>query len=198
MKTVPYTNNGKEPVSICGRVVKPGETREVDARFVPATPAVNGTLEVLYFNLGDSARYFGDTEVPVGGYARLSANFFVDPNTAADQVQTELFRAFLDQNLKVIGASLEAFTDDELAQLEAMEKTAEGRNARDGLFKLLKEELATRMAERDFVPAEYSKHLQSLSDEDLDLELLQVGDDEGKLPLVQAALSDRKDAKAAQ
>lgn len=197
MKLVPYTNNTDTAQHICGRVIAPGETREVDARFVPATAAVNGLLEVLYINFSDSPRFFGNDQVEPGGYARLPAKYFEDPNTSADQAQTSIFRAFLDQSLSVIEASLEPFTDDELAHLVSMEK-ADGQNARKGLFKLIEDELAVRVAERDFSPEAYSEHLSSLSDEDLDLELLQVGNNDDKLPLVQAELADRKAAKADQ
>ncbi len=197
MKLVPFTNNSDVAVNICGKVVMPNETRDVDARFVPAPAAVNGSLQVLYFNFEDAPRYFGNEVVGPGAYARLSANYFVDPNTAADQVQSSLFRAFLEHNLKEIGASLEPFTDAELVQLDALEQE-EGENARKGLFELIKNELAVRKAERDFSPAIYSQHLQSLGDEALDVELLQVSDDEQKLSLVQVELSDRKAAKAAE
>lgn len=59
--TTAFTNNTNQTVTIGGRSIKPGETREVDARFVPASPEINRKLMVLFINLGITPRYFGTT-----------------------------------------------------------------------------------------------------------------------------------------
>ena len=193
MNVVPYTNTTKKTQHVGARSVNPGETREVDARFVPAAAHVNVRLVLLYINTTESERFFGETVVKPGEFARVSANYFVDPNTPADQCQQQLFRDVLDQPIPFVSGCLNAFEDDELDVLERIEK--ESGDKRKGIIEALADERAVRVAERDFKAADYSEQLQQLSDEELDVELLTVADDAEKLVLVQEELANRKAAK---
>ncbi|AWL12818.1 hypothetical protein HMF8227_02366 [Saliniradius amylolyticus] len=195
MKMIPYTNNTQRPQTIAGKTINPGETREVDARFVPATPDINSSLFLLFFNVTDETKYFGSVAVEGHRYGRLPANHFVDPNTPADKAQQGLFRALLDQKIDYIKERLPAFTPDELAVLKSIEEQAKGKNKRKGLLSAIDEEVERQNNVLSFDAEAYKQELAKMKDDELDLELLNAGDDQAKIELIQAELSSRKDAE---
>lgn len=189
--TIAYTNNTKQQQNIGGRTVMPGETREVDARFVPSPALVNRGLMILFINFDSEARYFGTTKVGPGQAARVSIIHFENPNREnAGAVQDEIFVRLLDNKIDVIKPYFSELDDTELNRLAELEKVDGNRKT---LLEDIETELSVRQAEREFSPAEYAKSLQAMSDEDLQVEILKAGDDSRKLDAVQNELAKRKE-----
>ncbi|MGU3226182.1 ABC transporter ATPase [Vibrio cholerae] len=189
--TTAFTNNTNQTVTIGGRSIKPGETREVDARFVPATPEINRQLMVLFINLGITPRYFGTTVVQPGHSARLPIIHFENPNKAdAGKFQVKMFEELLARKVDDIKPFFSAFNDEELEHLSALEVSDQNRKS---LVKLIADELAVRKAERDFDPASYAQTLEGKDESELQIELLAANDNQMKLSLIQDALSKLKE-----
>ncbi|EIJ0945196.1 ABC transporter ATPase [Vibrio vulnificus] len=188
--TTAFTNNSKQTVNIGGRSVQPGETREVDARFVPASAEINRKLMVLFINFGITPKYFGETVVQPNQAARLPIIHFENPNKAnAGKFQDQVFEQLLALKIDDIKPFFSSLNDDELKRLSELETLDQKRK---GLLKEIEDELAVRTAERDFDPASYAKTLEGKDESELQIELLAVGDDQVKLALIQDALSKLK------
>lgn len=185
----PFTNETNKPVTLGGKQILPGETRPVDARFVPAPPAVNAALSLLYFNFSDAPKYFGEIVVQPDTCARIPANFLVNPNSNADTTQTELFLVLLDESVNTISRFLSEFTPDELAILKDLEQ--QKGEKRKSLFEAIEKEITLQQQITEFDPQAYQEHLNNLSDEDLELELLSVDGDADKTKLVEAQRQKR-------
>jgi hypothetical protein len=172
-----YTNNSKQAVNIGGRTVHPGETREVDARFVPAAAQVNRAIVILYINFSITPKYFGQTVVQPNTAARLPIIHFENPNKAdAGAFQDKIFEELLTKKIDEIKPFFSELTDEELARLSELE-TADQK--RKGLLSGIDEELA--------------KTLEGKDESELQVELLAAGDNEMKLKVIQEALSKLKE-----
>ena len=190
MKTVPFTNNTDKPVTAGGKVIKPGETRPVDARFVPASVTVNANLKFLYFNLGKSSKFLGDAEIKPDAWARVPANTLVNPNTAVDKIQNGLFDELLKKPVEYIKERFSAFEADELVILKQME---EGGSKRRSLLDAIDACIKSHQVRVSFDPDGYQRTLTDMDEKMLQLELLNVQDDERRLVLVQSALAALKE-----
>jgi len=166
----PFTNKTNKPVTVGGKQILPGETRPVDARFVPAPPAVNATLSLLYFNFSDAPKYFGETIVQPDTCARIPANFLVNPNSNADTTQTELFLVLLDESVNTISRFLSELSPDELVMLKDLEQ--QKGEKRKSLFEAIDKEITLQQQIAQFDPQAYQQHLRTLSADELALELL--------------------------
>ncbi|WP_120510964.1 ABC transporter ATPase [Photobacterium salinisoli] len=189
--SIAYTNTTHQPQNIGGRTVLPGETREVDARFVNATALVNRDLMILFINLDASPRFFGTTKVLPGEAVRVSVIHFENPNREnAGAVQDRIFEQLLENKIDIIKPYFSELEDGELSRLAELEQAGDKRKT---LLEDIDNELAVRMAERNFSPAEYAQQLDAMTDEDLQLELLSVGDDSRKIVAIQDELAKRSD-----
>ncbi|WP_158117214.1 ABC transporter ATPase [Vibrio cincinnatiensis] len=188
--TTAFTNTTDQAVNIGGRSVLPGETREVDARFVPASPTTNRQLMVLFINFGITPKYFGTTVVQPNQAVRLPIIHFENPNKAnAGKFQDQVFEELLNRKVDDIKPFFSSLNDDELQRLSELEMLDQKRKS---LLKEIDNELAVRIAERDFDPDAYAKSLEGKEESELQIELLAVGDDQAKLTLIQDALSQLK------
>lgn len=193
---IPYTNNTKQPQNIAGKTVLPGETREVDARFAPATAAINRALMILFINFAQSPRYFGETVVEPGQTARLSIIHFENPNCeGAGAAQDVIFNQLLEHKIDDITPYFSQLEDTELNRVAELEAVDANRKT---LLENIKDELAVRQAEREFSPATYAKALDAMDDEELQLELLSVGDDSRKIAAIENELAKRQEQKQEQ
>lgn len=189
--TTAFTNNSKQTVNIGGRSVLPGETREVDARFVPASAETNRQIIILYINFGITPKYFGTTVVQPNQAARLPIIHFENPNkTDAGKFQDTIFEELLTHKIDDIKPFFSSLTDDELNRLAELESADQKRKS---LLKDIEDELAVRAAERGFDPEAYAKTLEGKDESELQIELLSAGDNQMKLNVIQAALSKLKD-----
>ncbi|EGR1038396.1 ABC transporter ATPase [Vibrio cholerae] len=188
--TTAFTNTTKQAVNIGGRTIQPNETREVDARFVPAAAQVNRGIIILYINFSITPKYFGQTVVQPNTAARLPIIHFENPNKAdAGAFQDKVFTELLTKKIDEIKPFFSEFTDAELARLSELETEDQKRK---GLLSGIDEELATRKAERDLTPEAFAKTLEGKDESDLQVELLAAGDNELKLKAIQDALSKLK------
>ena len=145
-----FTNNEKQTVNIGGRSVQPGETREVDARFVSAAPETNRQIIVLYINFGITPKYFGTTVVQPNTAARLPIIHFENPNKAdAGAFQDAVFSELLEKSIEDIKPFFSSFEDDELERLAELEQS-DGK--RKTLLKEITDTLAARKEDREFDP----------------------------------------------
>ena len=193
MPYVPYTNNGSTDAHIGGRTIKPGETRDVDARFIPASPYINREIMVAYINFNGSPRYFGTTRVDAGGFARLSIIHFQNPNVeSSGDIQTEIFKQLLDRKIEDIKPYISLLEEDEILVLKAIEES-EGK--RKTLVDEFEKVLAERKEEREFTVEKYLNSLKELDDDQLQVELLKVSDHEVKTKLVEGVIAERKAAE---
>lgn len=186
-----FTNTSDQAVNIGGRTILPNETREVDARFVPAAAQVNRGIIILYINFSITPKYFGQTVVQPNTAARLPIIHFENPNKAdAGAFQDKIFEELLTKKIDEIKPFFSELTDEELARLSELEATDQKRK---GLLSGIDEELATRKAERDLTPEAFAKTLEGKDESDLQVELLAAGDNEMKLKVIQEALSKLKE-----
>ncbi|MDA0109009.1 ABC transporter ATPase [Vibrio sp. La 4.2.2] len=185
-----FTNNEKQTVNIGGRSVQPGETREVDARFVSAAPETNRQIIVLYINFGITPKYFGSTVVQPNTAARLPIIHFENPNKAdAGAFQDAVFSELLEKSIEDIKPFFSSFEDDELERLAELEQL-DGK--RKTLLKEITDTLAARKEEREFDPQKYAQSLEGKDESELQVELLAAGDNELKLKAIQDALAKLK------
>lgn len=185
-----FTNNEKQTVNIGGRSVQPGETREVDARFVSAPPETNRQIIVLYINFGITPKYFGTTVVQPNTAARLPIIHFENPNKAdAGAFQDAVFSELLEKNIEDIKPFFSSFEDDELERLAELEQSDSKRKT---LLKEITDTLAARKEDREFDPQKYAQSLEGKDDSELQVELLAAGDNELKLKAIQNALAKLK------
>ncbi|MFM2590053.1 ABC transporter ATPase [Vibrio sp. TBV020] len=185
-----FTNNEKQTVNIGGRSVQPGETREVDARFVSAAPETNRQIIVLYINFGITPKYFGTTVVQPNTAARLPIIHFENPNKAdAGAFQDAVFSELLEKSIEDIKPFFSSFEDDELERLAELEQS-DGK--RKTLLKEITDTLATRKEDREFDPQKYAQSLEGKDESELQVELLAAGDNELKLKAIQDALAKLK------
>ncbi|MCM5507125.1 ABC transporter ATPase [Vibrio sp. SCSIO 43169] len=185
-----FTNNEKQTVNIGGRSVQPGETREVDARFVSAAPETNRQIIVLYINFGITPKYFGTTVVQPNTAARLPIIHFENPNKAdAGAFQDAVFSELLEKSIEDIKPFFSSFEDDELERLAELEQS-DGK--RKTLLKEITDTLAARKEDREFDPQKYAQSLEGKDESELQVELLAAGDNELKLKAIQDALAKLK------
>lgn len=185
-----FTNNEKQTVNIGGRSVQPGETREVDARFVSAAPETNRQIIVLYINFGITPKYFGTTVVQPNTAARLPIIHFENPNKAdAGAFQDAVFSELLEKSIEDIKPFFSSFEDDELERLAELEQSDSKRKT---LLKEITDTLAARKEDREFDPQKYAQSLEGKDDSELQVELLAAGDNELKLKAIQNALAKLK------
>lgn len=185
-----FTNNEKQTVNIGGRSVQPGETREVDARFVSAAPETNRQIIVLYINFGIAPKYFGTTVVQPNTAARLPIIHFENPNKAdAGAFQDAVFSELLEKSIEDIKPFFSSFEDDELERLAELEQS-DGK--RKTLLKEITDTLAARKEDREFDPQKYAQSLEGKDESELQVELLAAGDNELKLKAIQDALAKLK------
>lgn len=185
-----FTNNEKQTVNIGGRSVQPGETREVDARFVSAAPETNRQIIVLYINFGITPKYFGTTVVQPNTAARLPIIHFENPNKAdAGAFQDAVFSELLEKSIEDIKPFFSSFEDDELERLAELEQS-DGK--RKTLLKEITDTLAARKEDREFDPQKYAQSLEGKDESELQVELLAAGDNELKLKAIQDALAELK------
>ena len=185
-----FTNNEKQTVNIGGRSVQPGETREVDARFVSAAPETNRQIIVLYINFGITPKYFGTTVVQPNTAARLPIIHFENPNKAdAGAFQDAVFSELLEKSIEDIKPFFSSFEDDELERLAELEQSDSKRKT---LLKEITDTLAARKEDREFDPQKYAQSLEGKDDSELQVELLAAGDNELKLKAIQDALAKLK------
>ncbi|MCG9597064.1 ABC transporter ATPase [Vibrio sp. Isolate25] len=185
-----FTNNEKQTVNIGGRSVQPGETREVDARFVSAAPETNRQIIVLYINFGITPKYFGTTVVQPNTAARLPIIHFENPNKAdAGAFQDAVFSELLEKKVEDIKPFFSSFEDDELERLAELEQS-DGK--RKTLLKEITDTLAARKEDREFDPQKYAQSLEGKDESELQVELLAAGDNELKLKAIQDALAKLK------
>ncbi|KFA98786.1 hypothetical protein [Vibrio sp. ER1A] len=193
MPYVPFTNTQAEALNVGGRTILPGETREVDARFVPAPSMVNRDVVVLFINFNEEPRFFGTTKVEAGKAARLPLIHFENPNVEeSGKVQLEIFKQLLEKNISEITPYVSELNDDELSLLVDLEGLGEKRKT---LLKHFADELAVRTAERSFDPEAFAASLKGMDDGDLNLALLDAGDNEMKITAIENELSERKASK---
>lgn len=166
----PFTNKTNKPVTVGGKQILPGETRPVDARFVPSPAAVNATLFLLYFNFSNAPKYFGETVVQPDTCARIPANFLVNPNSNADTTQTDLLLVLLDESVNTISRFLSELSPDELAILKDLEQRKGEK--RKSLFEAIDKEITLQQQIAQFDPQAYQQHLRTLSADELALEQL--------------------------
>ncbi|GLT18870.1 hypothetical protein GCM10007938_26520 [Vibrio zhanjiangensis] len=185
-----FTNNEKQTVNIGGRSVQPGETREVDARFVSAAPETNRQIIVLYINFGITPKYFGTTVVQPNTAARLPIIHFENPNKAdAGAFQDAVFSELLDNSIDDIKPFFSSFEDNELERLAELEQS-DGK--RKTLLKEITDTLTARKEDREFDPQVYAQSLEDKDESELQVELLAAGDNELKLKAIQDALATLK------
>ncbi|AYV20499.1 ABC transporter ATPase [Vibrio mediterranei] len=185
-----FTNNEKQTVNIGGRSVQPGETREVDARFVSAAPETNRQIIVLYINFGITPKYFGTTVVQPNTAARLPIIHFENPNKAdAGAFQDAVFSELLEKKVEDIKSFFSLFEDDELERLAELEQSDSKRKT---LLKEITDTLAARKEDREFDPQKYAQSLEGKDESELQVELLAAGDNELKLKVIQDALAKLK------
>lgn len=185
-----FTNNEKQTVNIGGRSVQPGETREVDARFVSAAPETNRQIIVLYINFGITPKYFGTTVVQPNTAARLPIIHFENPNKAdAGAFQDAVFSELLEKSIEDIKPFFSSFEDDELERLAELEQSDGNRKT---LLKEITDTLAARKEDREFDPQKYVQSLEGKDESELQVELLAAGDNELKLKAIQDALAKLK------
>ncbi|SIO94654.1 ABC transporter ATPase [Vibrio spartinae] len=188
--TTAFTNQSDQAVNIGGRSILPGETREVDARFVPATPETNRLLQVLYINFNTTPRYFGTDVVQPLQAMRLPVILFENPNLHdAGKIQDEIFAELLNRKIDDIKPYVSKFNDAEVSRLVELEQVGDQRKS---LMKELQDELAVREAERNFDPEAYAKTLEGKDESELQIELLAAGDNEMKTQVIEQALSALK------
>ncbi len=186
----PYTNTTKQAVNIGGRTIQPNETREVDARFVPAAAQVNRGIIILYINFSMTPKYFGQTVVQPNTAARLPIIHFENPNKAdAGAFQDKVFTELLTKKIAEIKPFFSALTDEELARLSELE-TADQK--RKGLLSSIDDELTARKEDKELTPESFAKTLEGKDESELQIELLAAGDNEMKLTVIQEALSKLK------
>lgn len=185
-----FTNNEKQTVNIGGRSVQPGETREVDARFVSAAPETNRQIIVLYINFGITPKYFGTTVVQPNTAARLPIIHFENPNKAdAGAFQDAVFSELLEKKVEDIKPFFSSLEDEELERLAELEQS-DGK--RKTLLKEITDMLTARKEEREFNPQKYAQSLEGKDESELQVELLAAGDNELKLKAIQDALAKLK------
>ncbi|MEI8634725.1 ABC transporter ATPase [Vibrio sp. PP-XX7] len=190
--TTAFTNHSEQTVNIGGRSVLPGETREVDARFVPASPETNRQLLVLYINFNDSVRYFGTNAVQPLEAMRLPVIHFENPNLHdAGKIQDQIFTELLDRKIDDIKPYFSQLNDEEVSRLVELEQVGDQRKS---LLKVLQDELAVRDAERNFDPETYAQTLAGMDESELQIELLATQDNSMKTQVIEQALSALKSA----
>jgi hypothetical protein len=187
---VAYTNTSKFEETIGTATVKPGQTRRVDARLVPAPAKVNATLEVLYFNILDTPKYFAEHTISPGAWLRISANFVVNPNGSADEAQTDILKGLLTQSIPYISDRFEPMDGEELAVLLMLEK--QQTKPRSSLVTAIKTEIDDRAKPSNDDLSDYKAALAKTSDAELELEALSVEGDADKLALIEAERQSRK------
>lgn len=147
--------------------------------------------KVPYHNKTEKPVHIGAVTVPPNQTRMVESQYLLIkaredlPETTAAGWNLE---AFVKQNQETEIAQLPELTDQQLEQVVA-------HYSQNTPPKKLKPALeAEVIAREEYRKAdEYVASLESMSDEELKAELLYVGDDEGKLALVQDQLSKRKD-----
>lgn len=193
--TTAFTNHSEQTVYIGGRSVQPNETREVDARFVPAVAEINRQILVLFINFDSEPRYFGTTVVQHNEAARLPIIHFENPNELdAGAFQDQVFESLLEKSIDHIRPYFSTLEEEELQRLMELEN---GKSKRKNLLKELADEVEKRKQAREFDPQVYAASIQGKDENELQVELLAAADHTEKLAIIQQALSELKQAKQA-
>ncbi|MBO9493859.1 hypothetical protein J7438_07135 [Thalassotalea sp. G20_0] len=147
--------------------------------------------KVPYHNKTEKPVHIGAVTVPPN-QTRMVESQYLLIKAREDLLETTAavwnLEAFVKQNQETEIAQLPELTDQQLEQVVAhySQNTPPKK-----LKPALEAEVVTREEARK--ADEYVTSLETMSDEELKAELLSVGDDEGKLALVQDQLSKRKE-----